>query len=137
MEGMGGGGMPTQQQVQKQQADAAAKEEQRAELLTKILSPEALQRIKTIAIVKEDKVRESAPIAAVVDCRRRSSHFACTPHACMLTPVTDRPLRSPLLPVGTEARGNVPDDGAEWSGQAGHYRLLPQANAREHHRAGG
>ena len=52
-----GGGMPSQQQVQEQQAKAAQQEEMRKELLQKVLSPEAAERLARIALVKPDKVR--------------------------------------------------------------------------------
>lgn len=54
---MPSGGMPTQQQVQEQQAKAQAMEEQRKELLQKVLTPEANDRLARIALVKPDKVR--------------------------------------------------------------------------------
>ena len=57
-EGMGG--MPSQQQVQEQQAKVQAAEEQRKELLQKVLTPEANDRLARIALVKPDKVRACA-----------------------------------------------------------------------------
>merc|ERR1719217_39812 len=50
--------MPTQQQVQEQQAKAQAMEEQRKELLQKVLTPEANDRLARIALVKPDKARK-------------------------------------------------------------------------------
>lgn len=51
------GGLPTQQQAAEQQQKAAQQEEVRADLLKKILSPEALTRLGTLAVAKPDRVR--------------------------------------------------------------------------------
>ena len=50
------GGMPSQQQVMEQQQKAQAQEEQRKELLQKILTPEAADRLARIELVKPEKV---------------------------------------------------------------------------------
>ena len=55
--GSGMGGMPTQQDQQAAAEKQAAAEAQRAEMLTKVLEPAALERIKRIALVKPEKVR--------------------------------------------------------------------------------
>ena len=57
--GSGMGGMPTQQDQQAAAEKQAAAEAQRAEMLTKVLEPAALERIKRIALVKPEKVRRS------------------------------------------------------------------------------
>ena len=67
MMGGGGGGMPTQQQVQEQQAKAQQAEEMRKELLQKVMTPEALERLARIALVKADKVRTRALTPCIVD----------------------------------------------------------------------
>lgn len=51
------GGLPTQQQAAEQQQKAQQQEEMRQELLKKILSPEALTRLGTLAVAKPEKVR--------------------------------------------------------------------------------
>ena len=48
--------MPTQEQVMQQRQQQEKQEEQRGELLQKILTPEALERIKRIELVKPEKV---------------------------------------------------------------------------------
>ena len=58
MEGMQG--MPSAEQYQKAQEQQAAQEKQRGDILEKILSPEALERISRIGMVKEEKVRARA-----------------------------------------------------------------------------
>ena len=50
-----GGGMPTQQQVQQEQQKAEQQAEMRNGLLDKILTVDARERIKTIAITKPEK----------------------------------------------------------------------------------
>jgi len=50
------GGLPTQQQAAEQQQKAQQQEEMRQELLKKILSPEALTRLGTLAVAKPEKV---------------------------------------------------------------------------------
>ena len=55
--GSGMGGMPTLQDQQAAAEKQAAAEAQRAEMLTKVLEPAALERIKRIALVKQEKVR--------------------------------------------------------------------------------
>jgi len=52
------GGMPSQQQVMEQQQKAQAQEEQRKELLQKILTPEAADRLARIELVKPEKARK-------------------------------------------------------------------------------
>ena len=59
--GSGMGGMPTQQDQQAAAEKQAAAEAQRAEMLTKVLEPAALERIKRIALVKPEKVRRPHP----------------------------------------------------------------------------
>jgi hypothetical protein len=56
MEGMPGGGMPTQQQAQEMKQKQEQQENMRKELLQKVLTPEANDRLARIALVKSDKV---------------------------------------------------------------------------------
>ena len=70
--GSGMGGMPTQQDQQAAAEKQAAAEAQRAEMLTKVLEPAALERIKRIALVKPEKVRRP---------RRRPRSCAALAHA--------------------------------------------------------
>jgi len=56
--GSGGGGMPTQQQIMEAKQKEAQQEEMRSELLKKILTADAQERIKRIGIVKPEKARQ-------------------------------------------------------------------------------
>ena len=58
MAGGPGGGLPSQQQVQQQQEKAKQQEEMRKDLLQKVLTPEAADRLARIALVKPDKARK-------------------------------------------------------------------------------
>ena len=49
--------MPSQEQVMQQQQKAQQQEEMRKELLQKILTPEAQERINRIQLVKPEKAR--------------------------------------------------------------------------------
>ena len=71
------GGLPTQQQVMQQQQQAQAQEEQRKELLQRILTPEALERIKRIELVKPEKVS-----AWTLRSREPACCSRCRVHAC-------------------------------------------------------
>jgi len=53
-----GGMPPPQQQQAEQQAKAQQQEEMRKELLQKVLTPEALERLHRIGLVKADKARK-------------------------------------------------------------------------------
>ena len=70
--GSGMGGMPTQQDQQAAAEKQAAAEAQRAEMLTKVLEPAALERIKRIALVKPEKVRRPRPPPAMHARRSRA-----------------------------------------------------------------
>ena len=75
--GSGMGGMPTQQDQQAAAEKQAAAEAQRAEMLTKVLEPAALERIKRIALVKPEKVRRRPrppPAMHALLSRTRRSH---------------------------------------------------------------
>ena len=74
--GSGMGGMPTQQDQQAAAEKQAAAEAQRAEMLTKVLEPAALERIKRIALVKPEKVRRprTPPAMHAPLSRTRRSH---------------------------------------------------------------
>ena len=50
------GGLPTMQQAAEQEQKAQQQEEMRQDLLKKILSPDALTRLGTLAVAKKDKV---------------------------------------------------------------------------------
>ena len=53
---MGGGGMPSAEQMQQVQQQQQQQKEMREKVLESLLTPEAMDRIKRIALVKEDKV---------------------------------------------------------------------------------
>jgi hypothetical protein len=55
------GGMPTQEQVMQQREKQEKMEEQRSEILQKIMTPEAQERLKRIELVKPEKVRCAQP----------------------------------------------------------------------------
>merc|ERR1711998_157996 len=52
------GGLPTMQQAAEQEQKAQQQEEMRQDLLKKILSPDALTRLGTLAVAKKDKARQ-------------------------------------------------------------------------------
>jgi hypothetical protein len=53
---MGGGGMPSAEQMQQVQQQQQQQKEMRDKVLESLLTPEAMDRIKRIALVKEEKV---------------------------------------------------------------------------------
>ena len=59
--GSGGGGMPTQQQIMDAKQKETQQEEMRSELLQKILTADAKERIKRLGIVKPEKVCNAKP----------------------------------------------------------------------------
>ena len=69
LKGSGPGGMPTQQDAQNQQAKKEQEEGMRQDLLTRVMAPEAKERLNRISLVKPDK-------AASAPSRRPSLHGA-------------------------------------------------------------
>ena len=76
--GSGMGGMPTQQDQQAAAEKQAAAEAQRAEMLTKVLEPAALERIKRIALVKPEKVQRSPCPPPAMHARRSRARAVLT-----------------------------------------------------------
>lgn len=114
------GGLPTQQQAAEQQQKAQQQEEMRQELLKKILSPEALTRLGTLAVAKPEKVPARFKIP------RSSAHTRGTLSSCFFFFFFFfRGCAS-----GSAAGGDGADDGAKGSGQGADYRRAIQANAR-------
>jgi hypothetical protein len=114
------GGLPTQQQAAEQQQKAQQQEEMRQELLKKILSPEALTRLGTLAVAKPEKVPARFKFLVPV-------HTLVAPlaHVFFFFFFFFRGCAS-----GSAAGGDGADDGAKGSGQGADYRRAIQANAR-------
>jgi len=56
--GGGGGGMPNAQQAAEMQAKQKQEQEMREDLLTKMVAPDARERLRNIAIVKPEKAQQ-------------------------------------------------------------------------------
>ena len=80
LQGTGPGGMPTQADAAQAQAKQAEAESQRQDILTKVMAPDAKERLARISLVKPDKVPPAAPRAA--RCVDASPRPAGCVHAC-------------------------------------------------------
>ena len=76
LQGTGPGGMPTQADAAQAQAKQAEAESQRQDILTKVMAPDAKERLARISLVKPDKVPPPAPRAARSGRRPRLPHSA-------------------------------------------------------------
>ena len=75
--GAGPGGLPTQEQVQQAEQQKQAQEEQRKEILQKLLTPEANERLKRIALEAD-----RCSLVCVCDGRRGCHGRRAPPSSC-------------------------------------------------------
>lgn len=108
LQGSGPGGMPTQADAQAAQAKEAEKESMRQDMLTKVMAPDAKERLARISLVKPDKVRLPRPARRkILACHSRARHA-----------------------TGPQARGDGDDDGAAWAAARAAFGRAAEADAR-------
>lgn len=120
LKGTGPGGMPTQADAAQAQTKQAEAESQRQDILTKVMAPDAKERLARISLVKPDKVPTLPPHRAPL-----ASGDALTSHS--------RSRRA----TGPQAGGDGDDDGAAWAAARAAFGRAAQADARADWRRGG